>query len=125
MILDRFKLTDRVAIVTGAGQGIGAGIAVAFAEAGADVVCAARTEADIEDTAARVRAAAAGRSRCAATCTRPGDLEQLVAAALEGFGRIDVLVNNAGGTGAAAGPRDERRVLRARLPLQRDVAPSC
>src|SRR5450631_753411 len=55
MILDRFKLTDKVAIVTGAGKGIGAGTARALAEAGADVVCAARTEADIETTAAAIR----------------------------------------------------------------------
>ena len=98
VILDRFKLTDRVALVTGAGRGIGAGIAVAFAEAGADVVCAARTEAEIEATAARVRAT--GRCALAVRCdvTDPASLEALVAATLAGFGRLDLLVNNAGGT---------------------------
>jgi 7-alpha-hydroxysteroid dehydrogenase len=54
-ILDRFRLTDRVALVTGSGKGIGRGIALAFAEAGADVVVTARTAADVEETAAGVR----------------------------------------------------------------------
>jgi 7-alpha-hydroxysteroid dehydrogenase len=97
VILDRFKLTDRVAVVTGAGKGIGAGTARALAEAGADVVVAARTEADIEKTAADVRER--GRRSLAVPCdvTRTDDLERLVAAAVAEFGRIDVLVNNAGG----------------------------
>ena len=47
-ILDKFRLDGQVAVITGAGKGIGAGIARAFAEAGADVVLAARTEADLQ-----------------------------------------------------------------------------
>ncbi|MFN8544723.1 MAG: glucose 1-dehydrogenase [Candidatus Binatia bacterium] len=98
MILDRFRLTDRVAVVTGAGRGIGAGIAAAYAEVGADVVLAARTPEQLEDTAARVRAF--GRRALVVPCdvTERAQLENVVARAMETFGRIDVLVNNAGGT---------------------------
>ena len=102
MILDRFKLTDKVAIVTGAGKGIGRGIALAFAEAGADIVCAARTEADIEDTASEVRARGRRALAVQTDVLQTADLERLVAATLEEFGRIDILVNNAGGTGPRA-----------------------
>ena len=59
MILDKFRLDDQVAVVTGAGRGLGAAIAVAFAEAGADVVIAARTRSQLEEVAAQV--AAVGR----------------------------------------------------------------
>ncbi len=55
MILDRFRISDKVALVTGAGRGIGRGIAQAFAEAGADVVCAARTLEQIEEAAEQIR----------------------------------------------------------------------
>jgi 7-alpha-hydroxysteroid dehydrogenase len=97
MILDQFRLSDKVAIVTGSGHGIGRAIAVGFAEAGAHVVCSARTEADIEETAKQVRAR--GREALAVRCDVlvTEQLEALVAATLAKFGRIDLLVNNAGG----------------------------
>ena len=97
MILDLFKLTDKVAIVTGAGRGIGQGIALGFADAGAHVVCAARSAAQIEETAAGVRSR--GRRALAVECdvNQRAHLERLVDATLAEFGRIDLLVNNAGG----------------------------
>jgi 7-alpha-hydroxysteroid dehydrogenase len=97
MLLDRFKVTGKVAIVTGAGRGIGAGSALALAEMGADVVCAARTPEQIEEVADKVRKM--GRRAVAVPCdvNAPGDLQKVVQSALESFGRIDIVVNNAGG----------------------------
>jgi 7-alpha-hydroxysteroid dehydrogenase len=97
MILDRFRLDDRVALVTGAGRGIGRGIAIAFAEAGAHVVCAARTAEQLEETAAAVRER--GRRALPVVCDVL-DAEQRAHAVERGlaeFGRLDILVNNAGG----------------------------
>lgn len=102
MILDRFKLNDRVALVTGGGKGIGRGIALAFAEAGADIVVAARTAADLEQTATGVRERGRRALAVTADVTRSEDLARLVDATLAEFGRIDVLVNNAGGTAPRA-----------------------
>ena len=97
MILDRFRLGDRVAIVTGAGRGIGRGIALGFAEAGAKVACAARTLKEVEDTAGRIEAL--GGQAIAVRCdvTEAAAIEALVASTLKAFGRIDIVVNNAGG----------------------------
>jgi 7-alpha-hydroxysteroid dehydrogenase len=103
MILDRFKLTDQVAVVTGSGKGIGRGIALAFAEAGAHVVCAARTRADIEVTADQVRQRGRRALPVVTDVMKTDHLERLVASAVSEFGRLDILVNNAGGTAPRPG----------------------
>lgn len=98
MILDRFLLTDQVAVVTGAGRGIGAATAVALAQAGADVVLSSRTEEQLQEVAAQVEAA--GRRALVV----PADLSDLDAvaglaqAAVDAFGRLDVVVDNLGGS---------------------------
>jgi len=96
-LLDRFQMRDEVAIVTGAGRGIGQAIALGIAEMGGFVVCAARTEKEIEATAATIRAL--GRRALAVRCdvTDTGQLGDLAERTMAEFGRIDVLVNNAGG----------------------------
>ena len=97
MILDRFDLTDRAAIVTGAGKGIGAGCALALAEAGADIVLAARTASDLDAVAGRVRALGRRAVAMPTDVTEPDALTALVDRAHGELERVDVLVNNAGG----------------------------
>ncbi|OJF83767.1 SDR family oxidoreductase [Nocardia seriolae] len=98
MILDTFRLDGRVAVVTGAGRGIGTATALALAEAGADVAISARTAAQLDEVAGKIRAL--GRR----AITVPADLSDLSAvtalaetAAAE-LGRLDIVVNNVGGT---------------------------
>jgi 7-alpha-hydroxysteroid dehydrogenase len=97
MILDRFRVDGKVALVTGSGKGIGAGSALALADAGADVVCAARTKDDIERTAEQVRERGRRALAVPTDVTQRDQLEALVEAASAEFGRVDILVNNAGG----------------------------
>lgn len=99
MILDRFRMNDQVAIVTGGSKGIGRGIARGFAECGANVVIASRNAEDLEKTAAELRKDT-GRRVLAVPCdvNDRTQLEKVVESAWKEFGRIDVVVNNAGGT---------------------------
>jgi NAD(P)-dependent dehydrogenase (short-subunit alcohol dehydrogenase family) len=83
-------------IVTGASRGFGAGIAEAFAADGRPVVMAARGEDDLRRAAAKLEADGARVLAVPADVSREEDVEHLVAQAVERFGRIDVLVNNAG-----------------------------
>ena len=87
-----FDLTGKAAIVTGAGRGLGRAMAIGLAQAGARVAVAARTRPEIDETAALI--AKAGGEAIAVPCdaTRRADVQRLVAAAVERFGGLDVMV---------------------------------
>ena len=114
---DRFALTDKVAIVTGASRGIGRSIARGFAEAGAAVVCAARTLDACEAVAAEIRDAG-GRARAVRFDVADREAHaMLLDTARDTYGRLDVLVNNAG----VLKPHVTVRVTEAELDRLYDV----
>jgi len=96
MILDLFKLDEKVALVTGAGRGLGQGMAIALAEAGADV--AGLDVIPLDETAAKVQAL--GRRFLPVSANlleaHADDLTKVVNEVVNGLGRLDILVNNAG-----------------------------
>jgi NAD(P)-dependent dehydrogenase (short-subunit alcohol dehydrogenase family) len=95
-------VNGRVAIVTGASGGIGEAIAIAFAQAGARVVVTARRAGELARVVARIEDG--GGSAVALTCdlTRESEIVELFAATVRRYGRLDVLVNNAGKQGPGA-----------------------
>jgi 7-alpha-hydroxysteroid dehydrogenase len=122
MILDLFRVTGRVAVVTGAGRGLGAAAAVALAQAGADVVISARSADQLAKVAAAVEAA--GRRALVV----PADLSDLdaagglAAAAADAFGRLDIVVNNVGGALPRPFPATKPRHLEAAFHFNVAVA---
>ena len=95
-VLDRFRLDGRSAVVTGASSGLGSTFARGLADAGASVVVAARRKERLDDLAAEL--GRDGRQVLPVSCdvTREDQVERLMDMTLERFGRLDVLVNNAG-----------------------------
>lgn len=96
MILDKFSLKGKVAVVTGASRGIGKVMSLALAEAGADVVVAARTLPKLEALSEEIRSLNRTCLICQADVTKANDIGRMVEKTIREFGQVDILVNNAG-----------------------------
>ena len=90
------RLQGKVAVITGAGSGIGRGISLRFAEEGAAVVCADLNEASARETAQMVQGRDGKAAAVAVDVTRKDQVEAMVARAVAEFGRLDIMVANAG-----------------------------
>jgi 2-dehydro-3-deoxy-D-gluconate 5-dehydrogenase len=95
LILDQFKLHERVALVTGASTGLGAAIAIALAEAGAQVACHGNTRSPAS-TCVRIESVGGVAQAVTGDLSKSETAQNLITQTLDRFGRIDILINNAG-----------------------------
>lgn len=116
-VMDRFRLDGRVVIVTGASSGLGVAFAKAVAEAGADVVLAARRVDKLADAAALVQNAGGKALSVATDVVDPNQCSALVNAAIAEFGKVDVLVNNAGVATAFPASRETPEQFRSVIDI--------
>jgi len=112
-VLDLFRLDGKVVIVTGASSGLGVSFAQGFAEAGADVVLGARRVEKMTGTAALVEQAGRRVYTRKTDVADPDQCQQLVDAAVAEFGRVDVLINNAGVGTAVPATRETAQEFRS------------
>ena len=118
MITDLFTLTGKVAVITGASSGIGVAFAQAMAEAGADVALGARRADRLEQTLTDVCDSTGRRGIAVRTdVAEPEDCQRLVDTAVQRFGRVDILINNAGVGTAVPATRETPDQFRAVLDV--------
>ena len=99
---DQMRLENKVALITGGGSGIGRASAEMFAREGAKVVVSDVDETTAAETQSQIRAAGGEASIITGDVSSSADAERMVQAAIDGYGRVDVLVNSAGITGRNA-----------------------
>jgi gluconate 5-dehydrogenase len=114
-----FDLSGMAAIVTGGARGLGEEIADGLAEAGCSIMLAARNEAALRSTADRFSARGFRCETSVCDVTNPADVERTVANALEAFGKIDILINNAGATWI--GPAEEMPIEKWRMVVDTNL----
>jgi NAD(P)-dependent dehydrogenase (short-subunit alcohol dehydrogenase family) len=112
-VMDRFRLDGRVVIITGASSGLGVAFAKAVAEAGADVVLAARRVDKLAETAQLVESAGGRVLPVGTDVTDPAECTALVDTAIAAFGKVDVLVNNAGVASAVPSTKETPEQFRS------------